>query len=61
MTLKNEFYIGVKIGKKLEIFWIEVNKQEYNWFIRIYFTQTDFYWKKEEFDYRIELVTTKCN
>ena len=41
--------------------WIEIEKNDFSWYLRVYFIQTDETWNKKEFDYRIELVTTKCN
>ena len=41
--------------------WIEVNKGEITWYLRIYFTQTNHYWEKKELDYNIQLVSTPCN
>jgi hypothetical protein len=41
--------------------WIEVNKWETTWYIRVYFTQTSYDWVKKELDYKINLVSTPCN
>jgi hypothetical protein len=41
--------------------WIEVSKCEYNWFVRVSFTQTNNYWEEKKLDYQIPLVTTECN
>jgi len=38
-----------------------IEKNDFSWYLRVYFIQTDETWNKKEFDYRIELVTTKCN
>lgn len=41
--------------------WLEIVKDDFSWYLRVFFSQTDYYWKKEYFDYKIDLVTTKCN
>lgn len=41
--------------------WIEVNKWETTWYVRVYFTQTSYDWTKKELDYKINLVSTSCN
>jgi len=41
--------------------WIEVNKWETSWYIRVTFTQTNRDWEKKSFDYKISLVSTLCN
>ena len=40
---------------------IEIVKNNFSWYLRVFFIQTDFEWNKKEFDYKINLVTTKCN
>jgi hypothetical protein len=41
--------------------WVEVNKSEFNWFVRVYFTQTSMDWTEKRLDYQIPLVSTPCN
>ena len=41
--------------------WIEIEKNDFSWYLRVYFIQTDETWNKKEFDYKLDLVTTKCN
>lgn len=41
--------------------WIEINKNNTEWFLRVFFTQTDYNWIKKEFNYKIKLVSTPCN
>lgn len=40
---------------------IDMIKWETNWFIRVYFTQTNYDWEKKELDYNIQLISTSCN
>jgi len=41
--------------------WVEVDKWETNWFLRVHFTQTSHDWEKKYLDYKIPLVSTPCN
>lgn len=42
--------------------WIEISKWKEDWFLRVFFTQTDNDTrKKERFDYKINLASTVCN
>ena len=41
--------------------WVELNKSETNWYVRVTFTQTSYDWEKNELDYKIPLVSTPCN
>lgn len=41
--------------------WLEVEKFETIWYVRVFFTQTDYDWIKKELDYKINLVSTPCN
>lgn len=47
--------------KEIWNIWIEIVKNNFSWYLRVFFIQTDFEWNKKEFDYKIDLVTTKCN
>ena len=47
--------------KRIWNIWIEVNKSEYYWYLRVHFTQTDREWNKKDFDYKIKLESLKCN
>ena len=41
--------------------WVEINKWDTSWYIRVTFTQTNMDWEKKELDYKIQLVSTPCN
>ncbi len=41
--------------------WVEVEKWGNRWYLRVFFTQTNFNWEKKELDYKIPLVSTACN
>lgn len=41
--------------------WIEVNKWENTWYLRVTFSQTNYNSEKRKLDYKIPLVSTSCN
>jgi len=41
--------------------WIEINKEDNNWFLRVFFTQTSYDWIKKELNYKIQLISSPCN
>ena len=72
-TLKKSWFLDKNISfksgkttwylneKEIWNIWIEICKYDFSWYLRVYFIQTDEDWNKKEFDYKIDLVTTKCN